>query len=341
MRAVIVGCGNIAAVHAAVLSQMEGVSLAACADIREERAEKLAQKYKAHAYTDYEEMLEKEKPDVFHICTPHYLHVPMAVRALGQGIHVFMEKPPVISAEQLETLKLAEAKSNAMLGFCYQNRYNPCVIAAKRLLESGAAGDVLGARAFVTWNRGEKYYTDSGWRGKLATEGGGVLINQSVHTMDLLCDFLGSPDYVEASMQNHHLKGMIEVEDMMEAYIRFQDKTALFYATTAYCADVPPIVEVRCEKMTVRVEDPNLTCIYPDGTVKKMECKPLTPLGKSYWGSGHPACIQEFYDSIGKKQKFPLNLEALEPSIRLMLGMYQSAREGHPAEIRLQGKEKY
>ena len=94
---------------------MDGVSLAACADIRVERAGKLAQKYKAHMYTDYEEMLEKEKPDVLHICTPHYLHVPMAVRAFGQGIHVFMEKPPVISAEQLETLKLAEAKSNAML----------------------------------------------------------------------------------------------------------------------------------------------------------------------------------------------------------------------------------
>ena len=101
--------------------------------------------------------------------------------------------------------------------------YNPCTQAVKQLLLSGKAGSVLGVRGFVTWSRGKDYYRNSGWRGSLAREGGGVLINQSVHTLDLMTYFAGKPEEVEASMQNHHLKGVIEVEDTMEAYIRYEN----------------------------------------------------------------------------------------------------------------------
>lgn len=81
------------------------------------------------------------------------------------------------------------------------------------------------------------------------------MINQAVHTLDLLSDLLGKPDWIDASLSNHHLKGLIEVEDMLEAYIRFGEKVACFYATNAYCADVPPLIEISCEKVTVRIED--------------------------------------------------------------------------------------
>lgn len=124
-----------------------------------------------------------------HICTPHYLHVPMAVYGLTHGVHVFMEKPPVISGEQLAQLEEAVAGSDRRLGLCFQNRYNPSVQEVKKLLASGEAGRIRGARGLVTWSRGREYYTESGWRGSLATEGGGALINQSVHTLDLLAYF--------------------------------------------------------------------------------------------------------------------------------------------------------
>ena len=109
----------------------------------------------------------------------------MTQYAQERGINVFMEKPPAITFAKLDQLKQAVYASKAKLGLCYQNRYNQSYHAAKEFIASGAAGKVLGARVLVTWNRPAPYYTQSEWRGKLATEGGGVLINQAVHTLDL------------------------------------------------------------------------------------------------------------------------------------------------------------
>ena len=147
------------------------------ADIHFEKAQDYAERFHTKPYASLEEMIEKEQPDVLHVCTPHYLHVPMTQYALERGINVFMEKPPAITLAQLDQLKQAVYASKAKLGLCYQNRYNPSYRAAKEFIASGAAGKVLGARGLVTWNRPAPYYTQSEWRGKLATEGGGVLIN--------------------------------------------------------------------------------------------------------------------------------------------------------------------
>lgn len=323
------GCGNIAAVHAAVLTELEQTELVGAADINFPKAEAFVQTHGGAAYASLEEMLEKEKPDVLHICTPHYLHVPMAEYALDRGIHVFMEKPPAISWEQLEQLKAADARSEAKLGLCFQNRYNPSFRAAKEFLAAGKAGEILGGRGIVTWNRSSAYYTESGWRGSLTTEGGGVLINQAVHTLDLLKDLLGKPDWVDASLANHHLKGIIEVEDTIEAHIRFGEKIGAFYATNGYCADLPPIIEICGTDARVRIEDREVSFLYKDGTVEKPHLEQPKPLGKSYWGSGHASCIGDFYCSLEENRSFALELPAVEESVRLMLGIYESAREHH------------
>ena len=201
------------------------------------------------------------------------------------------------------------------------------------MIDSGKAGKVLGARAFVTWCRGAAYYTESGWRGSLKTEGGGVLINQSVHTQDLLCFLLGNPTTVDATMTNHHLKNVIEVEDTLEAYIDFNGVHASFYATTSYCADVAPLIEIACENMTIRVEDPHVTVYPKDAAPYQLSVETLPPIGKSYWGTGHTACISDFYQSLRDNRRFRLNLETMEPSIRLMLGTYESARSGHSVTL--------
>ena len=328
MKAVIVGCGNIGAVHAESIRRLEGASLCAAADIRPERAASYAEKYGCRAYASLEEMLEKEGPDVVHICTPHYLHVPMTAYALQRGIHVFCEKPPVISEEQLDALTRAAAEGPGRAGFCFQNRYNPGVLFIRELLASGRLGKVKGARGIVTWNRGEAYYTQSGWRGRLETEGGGALINQSIHTMDLLGVFLGKPVSVEAQTANHHLPGVIEVEDMMEAYIRYADAAACFYATTAYTEDAPPLIELSCEKGIVRMEDPEVTIIWPDGRREHPETVRKQALGKSYWGSGHLDCIADFYRCLRTGERFAQELDGVRDTVRLMLAAYRSAAKG-------------
>jgi len=210
-RAAIAGCGSVAQVHAQSLHALPGAELVACADIRRERADAMAAQYGAAAYDSVEAMLDAEKPDVLHICTPHPLHTPIAQMASQRGIAVFTEKPPVVTAEQWAQFEAMKGK--VPVGICFQNRYNACVCLMKELLASPEAGRALGARAFVTWKREAPYYTDSGWRGTWETEGGGCLINQSIHTFDLLTWLLGEAHDVRGSMRNHSLAGVIEVED--------------------------------------------------------------------------------------------------------------------------------
>lgn len=333
-RVGVVGCGGIAQVHGAVLQHLEGVELVACADIRPERAQAFAENFGGKAYDSMEAMLEGEQLDAVHLCIPHYLHTPMAKLAVERGLHVFTEKPPVINREQWEQFQELE-KAPVRVGVCFQNRYNRSVGLMKDVLGSGKAGKVLGARAFVTWHREAPYYTESGWRGALDTEGGGVLINQSVHTLDLLGQFLGRADRVEAVMANHHLKNVIQVEDMMEAYLQFGEASALFYATTAYCADSPVLVEVVCENATLRMEEQEVTLTWKDGTKEHYQlAAPKSPAtGKAYWGASHGLCIADFYHCVRKNQPFRNDIPGIRDTAELMLAMYESAREHKVVEL--------
>ncbi len=326
LRAAVVGCGGIAQVHAAVLASLEQVELAACADIVPERAQKLADRFGfKSAYGSLEEMLDKERIDVLHVCTPHVLHIPMAEQAAERGINIFMEKPPAMNRDQLN--RLIKLYEKAKIGICFQNRYNPNVLYAKQILNAGELGKILGARAFVTWSRDKNYYESGGWHGKWSTEGGGVLMNQSIHTLDLLVSFLGNPSSAEAHMSNHHLKNWIEVEDTMEAYIDFQDRPALFYATTAYRADAPVLLEFCCENGTVRLEGAETVTIQRNARSEHISFAKQDTTGKDYWGSGHSTLIRKYYECLRTGERFPVEIPDVLQTMELTLGLYQSCRE--------------
>ncbi len=328
----IVGCGNIASVHAAVLSASNYAILCACADVVLDRAERMSQTYHIPAYDNLTQMLINEKPDVLHICTPHYLHVPMAIEALKRGVHVFMEKPAAMDAGEFSDLVSACQNNSLYTGVCFQNRYNPQVCYVKAALESGEAGKILGARAFVTWARGEKYYTESGWRGQRALEGGGALMNQSIHTMDLLVHLLGRPKSVSASMHNRHLPGIIQVEDTVEAFIGFENAQALFYASTAYAVDAPVMVEIVCEKAVYTIAGDEVK-VKSSGGTNVINMQPPEALGKSYWGGSHKLCIDDFYQAIATGRAFCLTPVDIAPTMALVYGAYQSAATGKPVLV--------
>ena len=183
-RVALVGCGSISGNHLGGILAA-GQTVCALCDIDPAQAKKKAEKFgltEAEIYTDYTEMLDCEKPDAVHICTPHYLHAPMIIEALGRNIHVLCEKPLCISIEQLEKIREAAGISSAQLGVCHQNRWKPSMKELRRLAQVG----VKGAFGSVVWNRDEDYYKSGAWRGSWAEEGGGVMINQALHTLDLL-----------------------------------------------------------------------------------------------------------------------------------------------------------
>lgn len=329
----IVGCGNIAKVHAEALSRMENIRIQAFADCNICKADKYRIIYGdsgTNCWDSLEKMLENEKLDVVHICTPHYLHVPMAETVLDRGAHVFMEKPPAIFRTDFSRLQEKERKSGKCVGICFQNRYNESVEEIFHELNSGNIGKIIGARAFLSWFRDSAYYEESGWRGRKKTEGGGALINQAIHTLDLLVQFLGLPVEAEASMKNHHLRDTIEVEDTLEAYIRFEEATACFYATTAYVTDAPVLIELECENGRIRMEENQLWVQYRDGTGKIFSYAKPSGSEKSYWGNSHGRCIADYYECLRTGRKFRNDLDGVKETFFLTMDLYESAETEKP-----------
>lgn len=314
-RAGLIGCGGISAVHAHVLGELENTELAACADVIPERAAR----YGCAAYTDWKEMLDREKLDAVHLCTPHYLHPVMAAEAARRGIAVFTEKPPAIDAAGWEQVKAAA--ENVPVGICFQNRYHPHVRSCLRFLREGTYGRLKGLRAFVTWNRTAEYYAAAEWKGKWATEGGGALINQAIHTLDLIIGFLGLPDQAEAVMHNHHLREAIEVEDTAEIYLEKGGIPALLYASNAYSQDAPVILEMHFDQAVIRLEGDLMTVIR-DGRKQEILCTTDPVIGRSYWGAGHKACIADFYRSIEAKAPYQNDPASCENTMRTLFRLY-------------------
>ena len=145
----IIGCGNIAQVHAWALGTIKDVKIEALCDIEIQKAEKLADKAPVVITEKWESFLESDL-DVIHVCTPHFLHAPMALEILKRGKAVFVEKPCAISLEQFNELKKADSEHPGKLGFCFQNRYNETTLLIERIMSEGRIGNILGGRAFVT-----------------------------------------------------------------------------------------------------------------------------------------------------------------------------------------------
>ncbi|MBE5876715.1 MAG: Gfo/Idh/MocA family oxidoreductase [Lachnospiraceae bacterium] len=322
----IIGCGNIAKVHGWVLQAMDDVELVAVCDVREEKAKEFSKVHtdgKAEVFTDWLTMSHFGL-DVVHICTPHYLHAPMAVELLRQGKAVFMEKPCAISREQFEVLKMADKQYQGKLGFCFQNRYNETTEALDRMVAQGLVGKVKGARAFVTWRRDEEYYAGSDWKGKWATEGGGALINQSIHTLDLLLRYLGNPKEVKSSMRNHHLQEWIEVEDTVEAWISFEDDIrACFYASNGYASDAPVILELQGEKGRITMNGALITLWTEENGYQYFVYEKKEGISKGYWGCGHEACIRDFYGCLERKERFEVDIQGVENTFEVMMKIYE------------------
>ena len=211
MRVGIVGLGAISPLHIRAILK-NGQKITAICDVDPEKRQKVNAEFglNAEEYSDYNALLASGKVDVVHVCTPHYLHAEIICMALGANIHVLCEKPLAINFEQLDAIEKAVKNSSATLGVCFQNRYNASVLYLKEFFKDK---EIIAATANLVWHRGKDYYSSAKWRGKKQYEGGGVMINQAIHTLDLLQWFCGMPESVIAHCSNNSLKNVIDVED--------------------------------------------------------------------------------------------------------------------------------
>lgn len=327
MKVALIGCGAVAKNHLIALSEMPENEIVALCDVIPERAEAYQAQFAPNAalYSDYVKMLDEVKPDAIHITTPHYLHADMTCAALSRGIHVFLEKPIATSEDQIRRMLKAEAESSARINVCFQNRFNAATLAAKQI--ASEHGGVSAARGIVTWKRTAPYYTESGWRGSYVTEGGGVMINQAIHNLDLLLGFCGKPQKVIGTIANHHLHDVIEVEDTCEMKITFDNGSeGVFYATTAFPCDAPNILELFCKDKTriTMIGDTLLVNGKAVSDAEKFKDENAVTPGKQCWGNGHRKLINMFYDALKNAEPMPVSLRSAADAVLVLLSAYRS-----------------
>lgn len=330
-RSAVIGCGNISRRHTEALTTGNYAELVAVCDIREDRARAAGEKFGVDYYTDYRDLLARKDIDCVHICTPHYLHAPIAIAAFAAGKHVFTEKPMATTPEDAEAMIRAAEEAGKYLGVCFQNRYKFINAKVRELVLSGIYGKPIGGKGIVTWYRDVPYYADSGWRGSFETEGGGVLINQSIHTLDLLIWTLGDPADIRATcgIFSELLEGKIEVEDTATAHLRFKGgATALFFATNAWKSNSPIEFEIQCENALLIAADDALTIHHADKRVERiMDTTPKTD-DKSYWGNCHSIIIEDFYASIAEGRPFAVDGHEGIRALRVIDGIYKASGFG-------------
>jgi UDP-N-acetyl-2-amino-2-deoxyglucuronate dehydrogenase len=327
LKIALIGCGRISPVHLNAIADCPDACLYAVCDIDKPKALAAAGKYGCKAYFDYKELLQDESIDVVHICTPNWLHSFMSIDAMLAGKHVLTEKPMAIAPSDASEMIRVSEKTGKKLGVCFQNRYNSTSLRIKELLDSGKSGRIIGSKAFITWSRDRNYYESDAWRGTWNEEGGGVIISQAVHALDLLQWFNGDAEKLKASIDTRLLEGVIEVEDTADAVIVFRNgSTALFYATNCYCANSPVRLEIICENATI-ILDEDLTVKYKNGETEKPEDVDSFTGGKSYWGCSHKTLIHDFYRSVINRKDFFIDGKQGIASVKLVNAFYESHRK--------------
>jgi predicted dehydrogenase len=320
LKAAIIGLGDISQVHIAAITSLPGTAiLVAASDTDPGRKDALPPG--TAFYTDYKEMIRQVHPDVVHVCLPHYLHYPVARDAAEAGCNVFAEKPLAINyREGLEYAKLEQANSGVKICICLQNRLNETSEKLLEILKSGEAGPVTGIHGAVAWKRAKAYYDAKTWRGIMAQAGGGCMINQALHTMDLMYYFAGSPIKSVKGTIAQILDYGIEVEDTAAARIEFENGViGLFTGSVANSRDESVEIEVNCEKAVFTIQNQTLyrrdqggeTVLTRDNTAA---------VGKAVYGNSHQKLIARFYNVLETGEG-----EYIHPSDALMVTRFIDA----------------
>lgn len=316
LKVAIIGLGDIYPIHIAAIESNPNVKLVALCDCDETLNNHMPN---VNFYTDYNLMLEEEALDCVHICLPHYLHYPVTKACVEKGINVFQEKPVAMNAQEgLELLKLEEAYPNIKICICLQNRFNESFEALEEILESGQYGKLIGVKGIVTWYRPKEYYDVKPWRGQKKYAGGGAMINQSIHTLDLMQLVGGEIEAIRGSV-DQMLDYNIEVEDMATAHIRFKNGAiGLYYATIGNAANSSVEFQVVLENGKFTIKDSILTRLNDNDKKEEIIEDAKLAGSKFYYGASHAKLINKFYSCIDDNTDDYVHVKDALMSIRMI-----------------------
>jgi len=321
--AAVIGCGDVSVVHLEAIAKLDGVDLVGVCDTDQARAGAAAERYGVPSFAGHRELIAAARPDVVHICTPHNQHAQVAIDCLEAGVGVLLEKPVAHTpAEADRLIAAAREHPGVKAAICLQNRYNTANRAARELLKSGQLGAVLGGSATVLWHRDPAYYQARPWRARVSESGGGVLINQAIHTLDLMEWLLGDVDAVRGHTGRYALDGVVDVEDT--AYVLLEHEggaRSVVFATVTNVANSPVTIEITTERAVLLIRG-DLTVTYTDGRIETVAERQASAGGRAYWGVSHELLIADFHRTLADPEPFWIGPPEGARSLRLVHQLY-------------------
>ncbi|HEX6289537.1 MAG TPA: Gfo/Idh/MocA family oxidoreductase [Herpetosiphonaceae bacterium] len=356
LRFGILGCGVIGPHHAQAISGLpDDALLVAVADRHRERAEKLAQQHEAAAYTSLADLLRHPELDAVCICTPSGEHAAHVEAVLQAGKHVVVEKPVDVTLEAIDRLRAVRRSTTQKVAVISQHRFDRSTRIVRDAVEHGRFGRLTVGTAQVRWWRSQSYYDSGAWRGTWEQDGGGALMNQSIHTIDLLQWIMGPVIEVTAytGLLAHE---RIEVEDTAVAIVRFASGAlGIIEGTTAAYPGLTARLEVHGDRGSAIIDSDEL--LYFHSAASDAE-------GASYGASGdgnqahdllsqsaadppaaaagsdpaslsmaHREQIRDFIAAIREDREPLVNIDEGRKAVAIILAIYESARSGRPVRI--------
>ena len=348
----IVGAGLIADFHARAIADIPNAKLVACCNNVSDRAKKLAKKYSCESFESYEDMFKKSNMDIATIATPSGLHMEPAIAAAQLGKHVICEKPLDITLDRIDAMIGAHKKAGTVLGGVFQNRFTKAQTVLREAINDGRFGTVTYAGVYVPWWRSDEYYKDS-WHGTWELDGGGALMNQSIHMVDMLCDLMPAVASVQAYVATLG-HPQIETEDTAVAVLRFaplpsvKDKKrgalGIIYGTTASYPGQFKRFEITGTKGTVvYLEDSFTVWQFAEERPQDKQIRKQFGQVKGLGGVADPAAISHelhvrnfkaFIDALESGRDFSLNGTEARKAVELILAIYKAAKQKRLVKLR-------
>lgn len=332
----IIGAGMIASVHAKAIANISNARLAGVCSSDPAKARKLADEYNCKVFQNYSEMLASDDIDIVTVATPSGHHMEPAIEAARNGKHVICEKPLEISLERIDKMIEAHMQAGTCLGGIFNIRFNESVAVLKKAIDDGRFGNISYAAVHVPWWRSDDYYKSS-WRGTWKLDGGGALMNQSIHMIDLLQYLLGPLDSLQAytATRGHS----IEVEDTASAIVKFKNEAlGGIYGSTASFPGQFRRLEITGTRGTV-VQEENTFKVWQFADQSDEDHAILKRFDKIEGGGGvsdpsmiawqpHQKNIESFLKSIEEGRAFEIDGVEARKAVEIVLAIYAAAKEG-------------
>jgi predicted dehydrogenase len=333
----VAGCGMIGGVHVTALKSIPGATVTGAWSRSAERGRRFAAEHGVRAYGSFDELLADRAAQVVIICLPAGCHAEYGIRAAEAGKHVIVEKPIEITLDKASALIDACRTAGRHLSVIFQYRYTPASRRLRKALDEGLLGRLILGDAYVKWYRTPEYYTASPWHGTRAVEGGGALINQAIHTIDLLQWFMGGARRVCGVVRTAMHK--IETEDLGVAVVEFAGgAVGVIEGTTAVQPGFQERIEIHGERGSVTMEGGRVTSWKVAGCREAdyldAEAPPFgDPASPAISPVNHQAQLRDILAAIQAGTPSPLSGEEGMKALRIILGVYESSARGSWVDV--------